>query len=259
MMREINSAANPFVKQLRALVSSKKARQESGTFIIEGWKGIDTLLRYKSPQYELETLVIDTGWINDPRLPEKVDAVVLPDPLFEKTSDVRNAQGILGIVRHTPASVAVPEMGNFLLLDNLRDPGNLGTLIRSAVGAGFDGVLLYGDCVEPFNPKAVRATMGTFAFCNLWKIGETELEQLKDAGYDFCITTGRGGESIIESSFGAKTVLVVGSEAHGVSDALMQRADRLITIPLQPECESLNAAVAGSICMFRVSEEKGPA
>jgi TrmH family RNA methyltransferase len=255
MIREITSATNPFVKQLRALASSKKARQESGTFIIEGWRGIDTLLRHKSRQYALETLVIAPDWINDPRLPENVDTVVLPEHLFEKTSDVCNAQGILGIVRHVSVSFAVPETGNFLLLDNLRDPGNLGTLIRSAVGAGFDGVLLHGDCVEPFNPKVVRATMGTLAFCNLWNICETEIEQLRDAGYDLCVTTGLGGESLYESSFGPKTILVIGSEAHGVSDALMQRAAKLITIPLQPECESLNAAIAGSICMFRISRE----
>ena len=257
MIREITSATNPFVKQLRALISSKKTRQESGTFVIEGWRGIDTLLRHKSRHYVLETLVIASDWINDPRLPENVDTVMLPEHLFEKSSDVLNAQGILGIVRHTPVSFAVPETGNFLLLDNLRDPGNLGTLIRSAVGAGFNGILLHGDCVEPFNPKVVRATMGTFAFCNLWNIGESEVEQLRDAGFDLCVTTGLGGKNLYESSFGPKTILVIGSEAHGVSDTLMQRADKLITIPLQPECESLNAAVAGSICMFRVSEEKG--
>ena len=256
MIREITSTTNPFVKQLRALASSKKARQESGTFIIEGWRGIDTLLRHKSRHYVLETLVIAPNWINDPRLPKGMDTVVLPDPLFEKISDVRNAQGILGIVRHAAVFFAVPETGNFLLLDNLRDPGNLGTLIRSAVGAGFDGVLLHGDCVESFNPKVIRATMGSFAFCNLWNIGETEIEQLRDAGFELCVTTGCGGDSLYESSFGPKTILVIGSEAHGVSDALMQRATKLITIPLRPECESLNAAVAGSICMFRISEKK---
>ncbi|HSR88382.1 MAG TPA: RNA methyltransferase [Pontiella sp.] len=259
MIREITSATNPFVKQLRALVSSKKARQESGSFIIEGRRGIDTLLRHESGQYTLETLVIATDWKSAPRLPENVDTVALPGHLFEKISDVHNAQGIIGIVHHAAVPFAVPETGNFLLLDNLRDPGNLGTLIRSAVGAGFSGVLLHGDCVEPFNPKAVRSTMGTFAFCNLWHVGDAEIEQLKKAGYELCVTTGSGGESLYESSFGPKTILVIGSEAHGVSDALMQRADKLITIPLRPECESLNAAIAGSICMFRISEEKRPA
>lgn len=254
MIREITSATNPFVKQLKALVTSKKARQESAGFIIEGWRGIETLLRHESRQYVLESLVIAPDWINDPRLPDAIDTVLLSDPLFEKVSDVRNAQGILGIVRHSTIPFAVPEKGNLLLLDNLRDPGNLGTLIRSAVGSGFSGILLYGDCVEPFNPKVVRSTMGTFAFCNIWNVGDTEIEQLQEAGYDLCITTGLGGNSLYETTFSSKNVLVIGSEAHGVRDALMQRATKLVTIPLEPECESLNAAIAGSICMFQIAQ-----
>jgi TrmH family RNA methyltransferase len=259
MIREITSAGNPFVKQLRALIATKQARQESGTFIIEGWRGIDTLLHHESRHYVLETLVITPDWVNDARLPENLDTVVLSDHVFEKISDVRSAQGILAVVRHTPLSFSVPETGNFLLLDNLRDPGNLGTLIRSAVGAGFSGVLLHGDCVEPFNPKVVRATMGTLAFCSIWHISETEIGQFQDAGYELCVTAGLGGHNLYESSFGFKTILVIGSEAHGVSDTLMRRADKLVTIPLRPECESLNAAVAGSICMFRISRETGSA
>ncbi|MEA2068201.1 MAG: RNA methyltransferase [Verrucomicrobiota bacterium] len=253
MIREITSATNPFIKQLRALATSKKARQESGTFIIEGWRGIQTLLEHESRQYKLEQLVVSNDWKNDAPLPDSIDTIQLPSHLFDKVSDVRNAQGILGIVRHTPYPFEFfPDTGNYLLLDNLRDPGNLGTLIRSAVGAGFDGILLYGDCVEPFNPKVIRSTMGTFAFSNVWNIGDEEVAQLLEHGYDLCVTTGLGGDSLYETGFGKKNVLVVGSEAHGVSEAPMQCATKLITIPLAKECESLNAAIAGSICMFHM-------
>lgn len=253
-MREITSATNPFVKQLRALATSKKARQESDSFILEGWRGIDTLLRHESRQYALERLVISPEWINDPRLPDGIDTVLMPDHLFEKVSDVKNAQGILGIVRHTPYPFEFyPDTGRYLLLDNLRDPGNLGTLIRSAVGANFDGVLLYGDCVEPFNPKVIRSTMGTFAFANIWNIGNEEIGELLEHGYDLCATTGHDGANLYETTFGKKTVLSIGSEAHGLCDALMHRATTKITIPLAKECESLNAAIAGSICMFQIT------
>ncbi len=252
-MREITSATSPFIKHLRALTASKKARQDSRRFIIEGWRGIDTLLKHKSRQYTLETLVVTSVWIEDPRLPKAIDTMLLPGHLFEKVSDVKNAQGILGVVQYTPQPFAVADAGRLLLLDNLRDPGNLGTLIRSAVGAGFDGILLYGDCVEPYNPKVVRASMGTFAFCNLWQVGEAEIAQLQDAGFELCVTTGLGGKDLYDTHFSNKTILVIGSEAHGVSDALMQRAAKKITIPLQPECESLNAAIAGSICMFQIA------
>ncbi|VGO12868.1 23S rRNA (uridine(2479)-2'-O)-methyltransferase [Pontiella desulfatans] len=253
MIREITSSTNPLVKELRALASSKKARQESGTFIIEGWRGIKTLLEHESRGYTLEQLVVSSGWDSTAQLPEAIETIQLPEHLFEKVSDVRNAQGILGVVRHTPYPFEFfPDTGNYLLLDNLRDPGNLGTLIRSAVGAGFDGILLYGDCVEPFNPKVIRSTMGTFAFSNLWHIGDKEVSELLEHGYDLCVTTGLGGNSLYETAFGRKNVLVIGSEAHGVSGNLMQRATRKITIPLAKECESLNAAIAGSVCMFHL-------
>ena len=253
MMREITSSSNSLVKELRALATSKKARQESGTFILEGWRGIETLLAHESRQYKLEMLVVVKGGEDDSRLPDSIEIIVLPDFVFAKISDVKNAQGILGVVRHTPAPFEFfPDTGRYLLLDAIHDPGNLGTLIRSAVGAGFDGILLHGDCVEPFNPKVIRSTMGTFAFSGIWNISREDIDRLIATGYELCVTTGRDGENLYETVFPKKTVLVVGSEAHGVSDELMELAARKITIPLAKECESLNAAVAGSICMFQI-------
>lgn len=252
MIREITSATNPFIKHVRALATSKKARQESGAFIVEGWRSIQTLLEHESRQYRLEHLVLAENRATHAPLPEGIDTVSLPDHLFEKLSDVRNAQGILGVVRHLPAPFEIPDNGNLLLLDNLRDPGNLGTLIRSAVGAGFSGVLLYGDCVEPFNPKVIRSTMGTFAYCPIHSIGDAELNDLTDRGFALCVTTGLGGTNLYQTAFGKRNILVIGSEAHGASANLMQRATQKITIPLAAECESLNAAIAGSICMFHI-------
>ena len=253
MIREITSTTNPLVKELRALATSKKARQESGTFIIEGWRGIDTLLAHESRQYKLERLVVSNDWKNDPRLPGSIDTVLLPDFAFAKISGVQHAQGILGVVRHSPAPFEFfPDTGHYLLLDAIRDPGNLGTLIRSATGAGFDGILLHGDCVEPFNPKVVRATMGTFAFSNVWNVSRSDIDRMLATGYALCATTGHDSDNLYETTFPKKTVLVVGSEAHGVSDELMQLATQKITIPLAKECESLNAAIAGSICMFQI-------
>lgn len=252
-LNTITSATNPFVKQLRALASSKKARQESNTFIIEGWRGIDTLLTHQSAAYTLEKLVISPEWENDPRLPATIDTTLLPDVLFQKISEVKNAQGILGIVRYKSTEFNIPaENARLLLLDNIRDPGNLGTLIRSAVGSGFDGILLYGDCVEPFNPKVIRSTMGTFAFTHLWKVTQSDLDALIDADYEICVTTGIEGGNLYQTAFSPKTVLVIGSEAHGASEELFELATKKITIPIQPQCESLNAAIAGSICMFHM-------
>ena len=253
MTREITSTNNPLVKELRALSISKKARQDSGSFIIEGRRGIETLLANESRQFKLELLVANKDVEDLPSLPDSLETIVLPGFVFEKVSDVKNSQGILGVVSYTPAPFEFfPDTGRYLLLDAIHDPGNLGTLIRSAVGAEFDGVLLYGDCVESFNPKVIRSTMGTFAFCGIWPVSRDEINRMIDTGYDLCVTTGHGGDSLYETRFGRKTILAIGSEAHGVSDELMQLATRKITIPLAKECESLNAAMAGSICMFHI-------
>jgi len=254
MIREITSTTNPTIKNLRSLITSKKARQESGQFIVEGWRGIKTLLDHESPLYQLEQLVISKDWKNG-ALPDSIDTIAVPSHVFEKISDVRNAQGILGVVSKKKDAPEFPTIGKFLLLDNLRDPGNLGTLIRSAIGSGFDGILLYGDCVEPENPKVIRSTMGTFAFSNIWNISKEALFQWLEKGFELCVTTGLGGENLYEAEFSDKTILVIGSEAHGVSDELFKRAAKKITIPLQPECESLNAAIAGSICMFQITNK----
>ncbi|MDF7822393.1 RNA methyltransferase [Pontiellaceae bacterium B12227] len=255
MIREITSATNPLVKQLRALASSKKSRQECNQFIIEGWRGIKTLLEHESPAYQLKQLVISSAWKKEP-LPPAIDTVQLPEHIFDKISDVRNAQGILGVVQHQTTAFERPARGRFLLLDNLRDPGNLGTLIRSAVGSGFDGILLYGDCVEPYNPKVIRSTMGTFAYSKIWNVTDADIFQCLENGFDLCVTTGLGGKNLYESAFSDQTILVIGSEAHGVSTELFSRATQKITIPLQAECESLNAAIAGSICMFEITNRK---
>lgn len=229
---------------------------ETGQFIVEGWRGIKTLLEHESPLYELLQIVISEDW-NQGKLPSGFDIIKVPDHVFEKISDVRNAQGILGVVKRKNLLFELPEVGNYLLLDNLRDPGNLGTLIRSSVGSGFDGILLYGDCVEATNPKVIRSTMGTFAFCKVRNISDAELNQCLSTGFDLCVTTGLGGKNLYEEDFGDKNILVIGSEAHGVSEELFAKATKKITIPLNPVCESLNAAIAGSICMFQMSNKKG--
>ena len=252
MIRDIQSATNPFVKHLRALLTSKKARQEDGAFVLEGQRGIQSLIDHDSDICSIRQLVISDDW-DQPDMLDGFETVRLPRSMFDKLSDVRSAQGILAIVDYRPTPLFVPKTGNLLLLDNLRDPGNLGTLIRSAVGAGFRAVLLYGDCVEAVNPKVIRATMGTFAFTEIQPVGDEEIRQLTEAGYELCVTTGTEGENLYQAGFGNRTILAIGSEAHGISAGLMKLSDRRITIPLHPQCESLNAAVAGSICMFSIA------
>ena len=266
-MQTIISKDNAKLKAVRALVRSKKERQETSCFVMEGVRALSALTDGAAlRQYSLKE-----AWVSDkvataslPRFDPDLPIFQISHEFMEQLSDCHTSQGVLGVVEYTPVPLEIhPDKGNYLLLDRLMDPGNMGTLIRSAVAFGFDGVLLHGDCVEVFNPKTVRATMGALPFSNVWKQaepapdsssngwknGDEIFQCLEKLGYELVSTVLRGGENLYEMEFGPKTVLVIGNEASGISDEILERSSRRISIPMSGNVESLNAAVAGSICM----------
>ncbi|NOU35678.1 MAG: RNA methyltransferase [Kiritimatiellaceae bacterium] len=253
-MQTITSKDNPKLKAVRALVRSKKDRQEASAFVMEGVRSLSALSDGSAlPQYRLREI-----WVASDAVELAKDFAVpvyaVEPAVMEQLSDCQTSQGILGVVQYTQEPLTIlPEKGNYLLVDGLTDPGNLGTLIRSAVAFGFSGVFLHGDTVEVFNPKTVRATMGALPFANVWKTDETVFQTLEQSGYDLISTVIHGGENLHTMKLGPKNVLVIGNEAHGVSAAVQQRATRSLSIPMSGNVESLNAAVAGSICMVAIS------
>jgi len=255
-MQTITSKDNPKLKAVRALVRSKKDRQEASAFVIEGVRALSALVNGAAlSQYTLKEVWVSS---DSPELAKDfaVPVYAVTHEVMEQISDCRTSQGILGVVEYVHEPLVInPEQGNYLLADSLTDPGNLGTLIRSAVAFGFDGVFLHGDTVEVFNPKTVRATMGALPFCRHWKTGDEIFKTIGENGYELISTVIHGGENLHEMKFGPKNVLVIGSEAHGVSETVQKRATRHLSIPISPEVESLNAAVAGSICMFSMQRE----
>lgn len=252
-MQTITSKDNLKLKSVRALMRSKKDRQAASAFVMEGIRALSALADGSAlPQYRLKEIWVSR---NTAVLAKNfsVPVYAVEHELMEQLSDCCTSQGILGVVDYRPEPFPVnEEKGNYLLLDHLADPGNLGTLIRSAVAFGFDGIFLHGDTVEVFNPKTVRATMGTLPFCRIRETGDEIFAELKTAGYDLISTVIRGGENINQTKFTGKNVLIIGSEAHGVSEPVQRRATRKLSIPMSGDVESLNAAVAGSICMFYI-------
>ncbi len=248
-MKTITSKDNSKLKAVRALVRSKKDRQETSCFVIEGVRALNALIDGSAlPQYQLKEV-----WVSD-KAPAGISAdYCIPHDFMAQLSDCRTSQGVLGVVEYTAAPLEInPEQGNYLLLDRLMDPGNMGALIRSAVAFGFDGVLLHGDCVDVFNPKTVRAAMGSLPFSKHWKIGDEIFQCLETFGYDLISTVMDGGENLHEAKFESKNVLVIGNEANGVSDEILKKTNRRLSIPMSGNVESLNAAVAGSICMCAI-------
>ena len=297
-MKTIASKDNAKLKAVRALVRSKKERQETSCFVMEGVRALSALKDGTAlPQYSLKEIWVSNNvdafaGVIARASSRYADAGVpmfeIPHEFMEQLSDCHTSQGVLGVVEYTPVPLEIhPDKGRYLLLDRLMDPGNMGTLIRSAVAFGFDGVLLHGDCVEVFNPKTVRATMGALPFCrfaavpplagqphsvsnhwkqaeprkvgiqkpapdcssNVWKNSDGIFQTLEKLGYEIVVTVLRGGEDLYKTEFGPKTVLVIGNEANGISDEILERSTRRLSIPMSGNVESLNAAVAGSICM----------
>ena len=252
-MQTITSKDNSQLKAVRALVRSKKERQKTSRFVIEGVRALNALIDGSAlSQYCLKEV-----WVSDKAPAEIYANYCIPHDFMEQLSDCRTSQGVLGVVEYTPVPLEInPEQGNYLLLDRLMNPGNMGTLIRSAVAFGFDGVLLHGDCVEVFNPKTVRATMGALPFSKHWKISDEFFQTLETLGYALISTSLDGGENLHGAAFGPKNVLVIGNEANGVSEEVQTRAARKLSIPMSGNVESLNAAVAGSICMCAIGGSK---
>ena len=253
-MQMITSKDNAKLKAVRALIRSRKERQATSCFVIEGVRALSALADGTAlPQYTLKEVWVS---LESSALADAFNVPVfsIPHEFMEQISDCHSSQGILGVVEYTAVPLEIaPEQGSYLLLDCVMDPGNMGTLIRSAVAFGFEAVFLYGDCVDVFNPKTVRATMGALPFSNIWKIDDNVFGCLEKAGYDLVSTAMEGGDNLKEMTFGPKNVLVIGNEAKGISDEVFRRATRRLSIPMSGNVESLNAGVAGSLCMFLIS------
>jgi len=260
-MQQICSKDNPKFKAVRALLRSKKQREQSARFVMEGVRALSALADGTAlPHYRLREL-----WISDkadeaslPCLQEKeVSLFRISHAAMEQLSDCCTSQGLLGVVEHTPVPLQIdPEQGSYLLLDGLTDPGNMGTIIRSAAGLGVDGLLLYGDCVDIYNPKCLRSTAGLLPFVRITQIAETDLDCIIAAGAQLLVAEGGHGDSLHDWSPSADCIIAIGNEAHGVCESIRRRATGSLRIPLEAVCESLNAAVAAAIIMYQISKSR---
>lgn len=239
-MEIIRSADNKTVKYINKL-KLKKYRDEYGEFFVEGYKNVlDTC----SARPELVRLVVfsESAYGEFGNDFKDCECIVVADNIYGKLTETNNAQGIM-CVCSIPKS-EFPSSECCILLDRVRDPGNVGTILRTAVACGY-GVIA-NNCADIYSPKVTRSAMSAVVKC---KIGIDILpEDIKAAGYEL-IVADMHGENVFESSHEKKYCVVVGNEAEGVSEDVKAIADRLLSIP-QENMESLNAAVAAGIMMF---------
>lgn len=258
-LRRISSRENKFIKLVRSL-DKKTARWSKNLFIIEGEKvlfeAIDSNQIIEFIMISEDAILSDSIEQTLSRIMDNTDVFVLDNRLFESISKLENSQGILAVVKFKVDDIKDIQKNNILLYsDGIQDPGNLGTIIRTINAFGLGGLIIGENTVDPFNPKVVRATMGSIfrvpIFLN--NEGREGLIELKNKGFRILITLPKGGYPINEFDFRRGDIIVIGNEGRGVSDTIRELASDGIMINMKGNAESLNASIAASIIMYEIS------
>lgn len=239
----ISSKDNATVKKITSL-GDKKYRKLYGEFIVESVKAVDECIKAGMGISQI---------ICTENLAERYpSAQPVTEAVFSKISTEKTPQGVLAVVRMPENTLSAPE-GNCLLLDKLQDPGNLGTIIRTANAAGYDDIYLV-NCTDPYSPKAIRASMGGVFRVKLHEGGYEEIfAALKDVDL---LCADMDGEDVFSFVPKAKFCLCIGNEGAGLSEEVGSRAAATVRIPMRDTCESLNAAVSAAIAMYALKNNQ---
>ena len=250
-MDSLTSLKNPKVMAWRSL-KERKGRRETGCFLVEGRKMVEEAL---ASAFSVETLLVSESHAADFSLPEDVPAYLLPDHVFAALCNTKTPQGISAVVRMRTA----PVTGSCLLaLDDVQDPGNVGTILRTADAAGFDGVLLSDKCADIFSPKVLRATMGSIFRMPVEITDQLPLalHQLKEEGWSILSSQLDGTPFFRREPVGDRFCLIIGNEGNGISPSVQAEATHKLRLPMRGGAESLNAAIAAGIMMYDLMRDK---
>lgn len=242
----ISSVKNETVKQWQKL-KQKKYREKTKQFLIEGFHLVEEA--YKS-NWSIETIIIQP----DVELPEKLKpekAVIVSEQVMAHITDTQTPQGIAAIVNMNDAKLFNPK--KLLILDAVQDPGNLGTMIRTADAAGIDAVILGSGTVDLFNDKVIRASQGSIFHLPIIRMSLIPyLETLQASGFQVWASTLEKAEPIDRTQVPEKLALIVGNEGQGVQHQIIATADRRVHIPIYGQAESLNVSIATGIMLYEI-------
>ena len=260
----ITSTGNARVKQLVTWQKKRKARDEEGVYIVEGIR-----MYREAPRAQVREVYVSEQFYS--RYGEELglsawgrQMEILSDHVFSHVSDTKTPQGILAIVKRLNYTmndlmqVKNQKAPHLVVLDNLQDPGNLGTIFRTAEAAGVTGILLSKDCVDVYNPKVIRSTMGAvfrMPFLYVEDLPE-KIKELQKEGIKTYAAHLRGENAYDEEDYTTGCAFLIGNEGNGLRDEVADCADCLIRIPMEGEAESLNAAVAAAVLMFEAGRQR---
>ena len=255
----ITSASNAQIKNLMQLMKKAKARREQGVFIVEGIK-----MFLETPVNRIDKIYVSEKFILNQTNLERLDRFsyeVVKDDVFSKISDTVTPQGIMTIVKKSetsPEKMFSNEKNLFIILEDLQDPGNLGTIIRTAEGAGVSGVIMSKNTVDIYNPKVIRSTMGAIyrvPFTYVRSLPEA-INELKQRGVTVAAAHLSGKNEYFDEDWSKDTAFIIGNEANGITDGTSIQADLLVRIPMEGKVESLNASVAAAILMYEAVRQR---
>lgn len=256
----ITSASNNKVKDVKKIIKSASYRRENGLYVVEGIRMFREI-----PREDIVEIYVSQGAY--PRYKEEILSCVTEDEItfvadnvFASMSDTSSPQGVMAVVKSkiTDFSDIVNGHNDFvLIIEHLQDPGNLGTIIRTAEGAGVTGILLSDDCVDVYNPKVIRSTMGSVFRVPIYVSSDllSDIRSLKEHGVVIFGAHLDGAEFYDESYVGSVGFLI-GNEGNGLTPEVSATADKLIRIPMCGRVESLNAATSAAVISYEVLRQR---
>lgn len=253
-MKTITSSQNSLFKHAKML-KTRKYREESGSFLIEGRKFFKEAVGSGA---QIENIFVSDSFMNSKHsafdgIPEQ-NAYVISDKLMNELSDTETPQGIAAVVKCMRYSLESVLGGAnlFIITESIQDPGNMGTIIRTADAAGFSGVFVLKGCVDIYNPKVLRSTMGSVFHIPIIEIDTLPeiAETLKNAGVAVFAADISGSIDYYDASLTNNAAVIIGNEARGITEEAKKLSDALVRIPMPGRAESLNASVAASLIMF---------
>lgn len=265
----ITSSANARIKQVVQWQTKAKERKKSGIFLVEGIKmfeeaPLDSILEVYISEELFEKMEKQSGdkqtIIYKKKLEQTGYEIVAKD-VFLKMSDTQTPQGILSVLKRPEYDLdALLQKENpiFVILENLQDPGNLGTIVRTGEGAGITGVIMSSQTVDIYNPKTIRATMGSVyrvPFVYVEDLSDT-LSKLKAKGIHTFAAHLKGSDYYQNQAFTEPCAFLIGNEGNGLTDEIANLAEKYIKIPMEGQVESLNAAIATSLLMYEAHRQR---
>lgn len=259
----ITSKANPKIKQVMQWQTKAKERKSAGVFLVEGFKMYE-----EAPEGNIREVYVSEGAVEkakrQPAVWDKLSRTgyeVVAEEIFCRMSDTQTPQGILCVVRRPEYSLDQllrVDKPLLIVLENLQDPGNLGTILRTGEGAGITGIIMNQGTVDVYNPKTIRATMGSVyrvPFVYEDDLRET-VKSLRDKGVRSYAAHLAGEKSYDELSYQEGTAFLIGNEGNGLSEGLSALADGFLRIPMKGRVESLNASVAAALLMYEAFRQR---